>query len=100
MCLAVPAQLTEQYDDEAVVDLHGNRVRINTTLVPEAEVGDWVLIHAGFAIQRLDADAAARTWAVLEDLKDLNRRSGSGSSDDSWDQTNRSTLLGDDEGGL
>ena len=68
MCLAVPAQLTAQHGDEAVADLHGNRVRINTILVPEAGVGDWVLIHAGFAIQRLDAEAAARTWSVLEDL--------------------------------
>lgn len=70
MCLAVPALLVDQQGDEAMVDLHGNRVRINTVLVPEVGVGDWVLIHAGFAIQRLDAEAAMRTWAVIEDLED------------------------------
>jgi len=67
MCLAVPAQLVARDGDEGVADLHGNRVRVTTLLVPEARVGDWVLIHAGFAIQRLDARAARRTWAVLRD---------------------------------
>lgn len=69
MCLAVPAKVVDLQGQEAVADLHGNRVRINTLLVPQAEVGDWVLIHAGFAIQRLDAEDATRTWAVLEDLE-------------------------------
>lgn len=70
MCLAVPAQLVEQKEDEAVVDLHGNRVRVNTLMVPQAAVGDWVLVHAGFAIQRLDQEQAEATWSVLEDLQD------------------------------
>ncbi len=70
MCLAVPAQLVDQQGQEALADLHGNRLRINTVLVPEAQIGDWVLIHAGFAIQRLNEQDATRTWAVLEDLQD------------------------------
>ena len=70
MCLAVPAQLVDQQGQEALADLHGNQVWINTTLVPEARVGDWVLIHAGFAIQQLNEQDATRTWAVLEDLQD------------------------------
>ena len=81
MCLAVPAQLSEQNGDQAVADLHGNRVRINTVLVPEAGVGDWVLVHAGFAIQRLDAEAAARTWSVLEEIDDLDAPDSKGASD-------------------
>ena len=68
MCLAVPARVVERDGDEAVADLHGNRVRINAMLTPEASVGDWVLLHAGFAIQRLDAEEAARTFEVLADL--------------------------------
>jgi hydrogenase expression/formation protein HypC len=73
MCLAVPAQIVERRDDLAVADLHGNRVQINTMLTPEAEVGDWILMHAGFAIQRLDADSAEQTWSVLEDLEQSAR---------------------------
>lgn len=70
MCLAVPAQIVEQDDaGEATVDLHGNRLRISTLLTPEATVGDWVLLHAGFAIQRISEAAAQRTWAVLDDLQ-------------------------------
>ena len=70
MCLAVPAKLVEIHDaHDAAADLHGNCVKINTSLVPEVRVGDWVLIHAGFAIQRLDQAEAEETWAVLEDLQ-------------------------------
>jgi len=69
MCLAVPAQVVETEGDEAVVDLHGNRVRVCTVLAPEAGLGDWVLVHAGFAIQRLDPEAAEATWAILDDLE-------------------------------
>ena len=43
-----------------------SRLRITTLLVPNVRVGDWVLIHAGFAIQSLDPESAARTWSVLE----------------------------------
>jgi hydrogenase expression/formation protein HypC len=68
MCLAVPAKLIECEADEAIADLHGNRVRISTLLVPQARIGDWVLIHAGFAIQKLEQDQAEATFAVLEDL--------------------------------
>jgi hydrogenase expression/formation protein HypC len=69
MCLAVPALLVECEGEEAVADLHGNRVPVNTALVPEASQGDWVLIHAGFAIQKLTAADAQETWDVLKDLK-------------------------------
>ena len=70
MCLAVPAKLVEVDGASATADLHGNRIAISTILEPDAAVGDWVLLHAGFAIQRIDAEAARRMWAVLEDLDD------------------------------
>jgi hydrogenase expression/formation protein HypC len=69
MCLAVPAQVKSCDGTEAIVDLHGNRVRVSTLLVPEVKDGDWVLVHAGFAIQQLTAETLEETWAVLEDLK-------------------------------
>ena len=73
MCLAVPAQLIEVEGSEAVADLHGNRVRISTLLVGDVKVGDWVLVHAGFAIQHLDETEAKETFAVLEDMGALQR---------------------------
>lgn len=78
MCLAVPAQLIEHdaKGNVAVADLHGNRLRISTALVPDARAGDWVLVHAGFAIQRLHGDEAAETFAILEDIARDDEGSG------------------------
>lgn len=69
MCLAVPARIVERHADTAVVDLHGNRLSISVVLTPGAAVGDHVLLHAGFAIQRLDPRAAEQTFALLEELQ-------------------------------
>jgi hydrogenase expression/formation protein HypC len=69
MCLAVPAQIVSIDGLEGHADLHGNEIPICIALVPEAVAGDWVLIHAGFAIQRLDAQDAQQTWSVLSDLE-------------------------------
>ena len=69
MCLAVPAKLVSRSESNGVADLHGNRVNISTLLVPDVIPGDWVLLHAGFAIQRLSADEAQKTWDLLNDLK-------------------------------
>jgi hydrogenase expression/formation protein HypC len=53
----------------ATADLHGNRVEISTVLVPGCKQGDWVLLHAGFAIQTLDEREAQEAWAVVKDLR-------------------------------
>lgn len=69
MCLAVPARLVTCKGTNATADLHGNRVEISTVLVPNCKKGDWVLLHAGFAIQTLDEQEAQATWAVVKDLR-------------------------------
>jgi len=68
MCLAVPAKLIQCQGRSAIADLHGNRIPISTLLIPDCRVGDWVLLHAGFAIQKLDEEEARKTWAVINDL--------------------------------
>jgi hydrogenase expression/formation protein HypC len=55
----------------ALADLHGNRVEISTVLVPQVKEGDWVLLHAGFAIQTLNEQEAEESWAVVNDLRKL-----------------------------
>jgi hydrogenase expression/formation protein HypC len=65
MCLAVPGQIIDAREMEATVDLQGNRLTVSTVLVPEAGVGDWVLVHAGFAITQLDEAEARETWDYL-----------------------------------
>ncbi len=74
MCLAVPGKIIECNGDEVLVDLQGNKLKASRVLTPEAAVGDWVLVHAGFTITRLDESEARQTWdylrAVLEDQVD------------------------------
>ena len=69
MCLAIPAKVVELRDgDQAVIDLAGVRKTISVALVPEAGVGDYVIVHVGHAIGRLDAEEAERTLALLAEL--------------------------------
>ena len=68
MCLAVPAHIVACDGSAALADLHGNRIRISIALVPDVQVGDWVLLHAGFAIQKLEFDEAAQTFQALRNL--------------------------------
>ena len=79
MCLAVPARIVELADDRAVVDALGNRWRIRTTLTPEVKMGDIVLIHAGFAIAKVDEEEAKETWELISQFDEFqeerNRKS-------------------------
>lgn len=73
MCLAVPAQLIQQDGQQGIVDLHGNRLPVNTMMTPDAQNGDWILIHAGFAIERLNPEEARETWALIEEVECATR---------------------------
>jgi len=73
MCLAVPGQIVEKEDGIGLVDVRGNRMRAGLALVPEAGVGDWVLVHAGFAITTVTAEDAAETNALWDQIEDLKR---------------------------
>jgi len=72
MCLAVPARIVELEGDRAVVDAMGNRWKAKTTLLPEATLGDLVLIHAGFAISLVDEEEAKKTWQLLAEIADFD----------------------------
>jgi len=72
MCLGVPGQIVEiQSDWAAVADVDGNQVSISVALLPEVKVGDYVLIHAGFAMELIDGQVARETRQLLEQLKEL-----------------------------
>lgn len=69
MCLAIPALLAERLaGDEATVDLGGVRKRISVALVPEAAVGDYVIVHVEHAIGVLDRDEAEATLRLLAEM--------------------------------
>ena len=68
MCLAIPARVVElPEDDVAVVDLGGVRKRISLLLVEDVAVGDYVIVHVGFALSRLDPEEAEETLALLHE---------------------------------
>ena len=69
MCLAIPAQVEKLEGQRATVALAGNRTNVIMTLVPDAKVGDWVLVHAGYAITTLDAQEAKETYELLAQLE-------------------------------
>ncbi len=69
MCLALPALVVAlEAGDDSVVELGGVRKRVSLALTPEARVGDYVVVHVGYAIGMLDADEAERTLALFADL--------------------------------
>lgn len=72
MCLAIPAQITELLDDNlAVIDSMGVSREISIDLAPQAQVGDFVLVHAGFAIEVVDAQYAQETIDLVKEFPEL-----------------------------
>ncbi len=75
MCLAVPGRIVniEKKADgsgiggSGMVDFQGNRLEVSLAMVPEAKEGDWVLVHAGFALNVLDEQEARETWDYLKE---------------------------------
>ena len=72
MCLAIPAQIERLEGRRGTVVLNGNRTQALLDLVPEAQVGDWVLVHAGLAIALLDPAEAKETYELLSEMADLD----------------------------
>lgn len=77
MCLGIPGQIVEIVDAKnklALVDIAGVKRQVNIACIvnenssPEACVGDWVLVHVGFAMNRINQEEAAATLALLEEL--------------------------------
>ena len=72
MCLAIPALLLQRLEHEqGLIELGGIRKSISLALVPEAEVGDYVIVHVGHAIGLLDAEEAQRTLDIFAEIERL-----------------------------
>jgi hydrogenase expression/formation protein HypC len=69
MCLAIPAQLVELRDaDTGVVELSGVRKEVSLALVDGVDVGDYVIVHVGYALQKLDPEEAEKTLRLFAEL--------------------------------
>lgn len=72
MCLAIPCQVVELRDNEqAVIEVSGVRKLISLALVEDVVVGDYVIVHVGYALTKLDPEEAAATLAAFAELGDL-----------------------------
>jgi hydrogenase expression/formation protein HypC len=82
MCLGIPGQIVEISNAEqklAIVDVGGVKRQVNIACIVDDDhpvdscVGDWVLVHVGFAMNRIDADEAAETLSLLEELAEVHQ---------------------------
>jgi len=72
MCLAIPARVVELLPDEmALVDLGGVRKDISLAMVEDVDVGDYVIVHVGFALNKLNPEEAEKTLALFAEMGDL-----------------------------
>ena len=65
MCLAVPMKILDRGEQRGVVEIGGARREIMLTLTPEAKTGDFVIVHAGYALEVLDEQEAQRTLDLI-----------------------------------
>ena len=73
MCLAIPSQIVTIKGTRARVALAGNVIEADLSLIEGAQVDDWVLVHAGFAIEKLDPADAEETLKLLADIEEGHR---------------------------
>ena len=70
MCLAIPALVVRRLEaEEALVDAGGVEKRVSLALLPEAAAGDYVIVHAGYALSRLDPEEALRTLELFAEMQ-------------------------------
>jgi hydrogenase expression/formation protein HypC len=81
MCLAVPGRITSVSGEDPLtrmgkIDFGGILKEASLAYVPEAQIGDYVIVHVGFAISRLDEDEANKVFEYLREMEELNELQG------------------------
>ena len=71
MCLAVPSKIVELDGDNATVEIEGIRRAANVALIEDAKVGDYVLLHAGFAIQKWSEEDVKEFYDIMNEMSSL-----------------------------
>ena len=68
MCLAIPARIIKIDDKMGTIDMEGTRREVSLLLLEDAKIGDYVIVHAGFAIHKIDEAEAKESLKVLREL--------------------------------
>lgn len=72
MCLAIPGKILKiDLENKAQVDFNGLKKEVSLDLVPNTQIGDYVLVHAGFAIECINKEEAQKTLALIEEFPEL-----------------------------
>jgi hydrogenase expression/formation protein HypC len=71
MCLAIPSKITKIEDGIGTIDVDGVQRTCSLLLLEDARVGDWVIVHAGFALHKIDETAAMESLAILKEAAAL-----------------------------
>ena len=74
MCLAIPMQVKQIDHSIGIADLEGNQHTVDLSLLESVKVGDFVIVHAGFAIQLLDRQEADERLALFEEFAEVKRQ--------------------------
>jgi len=74
MCLSIPAKVESIDNDMAVVSVGGTKYNASLQMIDDVEVGDYILMHTGFAIQKLSPEDAAESIKVFEEFEELNKK--------------------------
>ncbi|MEG0371950.1 MAG: HypC/HybG/HupF family hydrogenase formation chaperone [Clostridium sp.] len=72
MCVAVPGKIINVFEMESLVDFEGYIKRVNTALIEEPKIGDYVLVHVGCAIEKVTKDEATKSLDILKKLSGEN----------------------------
>lgn len=76
MCLAVPARVESIDGDYAQVDFGGVNKKVCVTLLPGLEVGEYVIVHTGYAIEKMNPEEAKKTLALFEEMAQMTEDMG------------------------
>lgn len=74
MCLSIPAKVEKIEDEMAVVSVGGTKYNASLQMLDDVNIGDYILLHTGFAIQKLTPEEAEESLKVFEEFEELNKR--------------------------
>jgi hydrogenase expression/formation protein HypC len=71
MCLAIPSKIVKIEDNIGIIDVEGVRKEVSLLLIEDPRIGDYVIVHAGFAIQKIDEAEANESLKILREMASL-----------------------------
>ena len=74
MCLSIPAKVMSIDGEMAIVSMGGTEYNASLQMVDDVKVGDYILLHTGFAIQKIDEEEAKEIFKLFEELEEINKQ--------------------------